>query len=125
MLTVEREYSTPDIPKPWKRKISFPTKEAKSFVKGFGEVAAEMTEKRKVALTLGVEFTPFREIVKVGKNFHVVLTMLVDGQISMQMTNHWSWKRDNLDDEYVTSLFIPSIYTEVLMKRMAEMVKDG
>jgi len=74
---------------------------------------------RETLLALGADFTPFREMVKISKNHYGILTIMCNGTQSIHLNNHWSWSREGKDeDEYITSLFIPAIFTEEVIKRI-------
>jgi len=114
---LEREYSTPDIPTPWKRKISLTVTEAKKLINGVKEMINSMIDRKDSIIQLGVEFIPLREILNLSKNHYVVLTLLGDESVSLMFTNHWSWIRDTKEgkDEYATSLFIPATFVDEVM----------
>jgi len=81
---------------------------------------------RQNLLRVGVEFTPIREMIRLSKNYYVILALLVDGAPSINIINHWSWNTEKRKqcDEYVSGLFIPSIFAEETMKRVTELFKE-
>jgi len=125
LLVIEREYSIPEIPNPWRHKVSLTTTEAKALIKDYSYVMRKMTVTRETILQMGVEFAPIREMVKISKNHYAIVTMMGDGQHSIHFNNHWSWSRDESEeDEYIRTLFIPMIFTEEVMKQVRIKVEE-
>ena len=126
LLTIERQYSIPEIPNPWTHKVQLTTSEAESFIKLYQTTVERMIIDRQNLLRVGVEFTPIREMIRLSKNYYVILALPVDGAPSINIINHWSWNREKRKqcDEYVSGLFIPSIFAEETMKRVTELFKE-
>jgi len=126
LLTIEREYSIPEIPNPWSHKVQLTTTEVGAFIQLYGNTVERMNIDRQNLLRIGVEFTPIREMIRLSKNYYVILALPAQGAPSINIINHWSWNREKKKDvdEYVNGLFIPSIFAEETMKRVDSAFKD-
>jgi len=119
LLVIEREYSTPDIPTIWTRKVSLTTTEVKTLIDQYRKISLKLKVMRETLIAMGAEFTPFRQLLKISKNHYGVLTIMADGTESLHLTNHWSWVREDQDnDEFVISLFIPAVFLDEVMNRI-------
>ena len=123
LLVIEREYSTPDIPS-WKRKMQLTKPEAKSLVASYAKGILRLKVAVDTIMSMGLDFTLVRELVKISKNYYGIITMLEDATVSLNLNNHWSWvNTKEEDEEYLTTLFVPDCFTAELIKRVAIMVE--
>jgi len=76
------------------------------------------------AFHLGCVLPPQRRLLILSKDYYVTMTMIGTGNISLNIVNHWSWVREETenekDEDYITSMFIPGRFGQLFMDRVKE-----
>ncbi len=76
----------------------------------------------KTAFQLGCSLPPQRRLITLSKDYYVTMTMIGNGNISLNIVNHWSWVREDSesdeDEDYITSLFIPGRFGQLVKDRV-------